>query len=423
MQSHHFFVSKHWEIGLIVLLLLFAGQTTVAQTGQDATAKPAEKVFKLGIIGTTTSHVPAFVGLLNDPKREGLFRQFEVVGAYPGGMPDNPGSWGRVEIYSKQLVEKGIALYSTIEEMLPLVDGVLLESVDGRCHLQQAIPVIMAGKPLFIDKPMAASLADVIALFNLAETKKVPIFSSSSLRYSDGVQAIRTDLTLGDILGAIAWSPSTRNPTHSALFWYGIHGVETLYTIMGTGCESVACTGTDEFDMAVGVWKNGRIGTFRGDRKGRGGYGGTVFGSKKTVDAGNYAGYKPLVEQICQFFLDGKSPIDANETIEIMAFMEAAEESLRQDGKRVKIAEIMERAKNERQLLLTVRIAADQSLALGDKKVELDDLAKEIDSHGKPGTRIRIILTAAPGYAPDLLEKVCKNLGTGMLANFVYQLK
>ena len=109
------------------------------------------------------------------------------MAAYKGGSPDIPSSISRVQEYSKTLQEKyGVKFYDSIEEMCKDVDAVLLESVDGRPHLAQVKPVLQAGKPVYIDKPMAASLKDVLEIFRLAQEAKVPVFSASSLRYGQG---------------------------------------------------------------------------------------------------------------------------------------------------------------------------------------------------------------------------------------------
>ncbi|MEZ6074261.1 MAG: hypothetical protein R3C56_00905 [Pirellulaceae bacterium] len=81
--------------------------------------------------------------------------------------------------------------------------------------------------------------------------------------------------------GASAWSPCSLEPTHTDLYWYGVHGVEILYTAMGPGCQNVTRIHTDGTDMAVGVWQDGRVGDFRGIRDGAGGYGLVVFGEKQ----------------------------------------------------------------------------------------------------------------------------------------------
>jgi predicted dehydrogenase len=249
--------------------------------------------------------------------------------------------------YTKQLSEMGVEIVPSIDALLEKVDVVLLESVDGRPHLEQAIPVIKAKKPLFIDKPVAGTLADAVAIFELARQYGVPCFSSSSLRFSKGIIGMRDDRKIGEVIGCEARGPCSLEPHHPDLFWYGIHGVETLFTIMGTGCEEVSRTQTDGTEFVVGRWNDGRIGTFRGLRDGSHGYGATVYGAKGIAPSGGYEGYEPLVVEIVKFFKTGKPPVSAEETLEIYAFMEAADESKRQGGKPVSIASVLEKAKAE----------------------------------------------------------------------------
>lgn len=383
----------------------------------------AEDIFRLGIIGTTTSHVPAFIKLIDDPH---ACKGFKVVAAYPGGMPDNPDSWNRVRKYAEEIKEQGIALYHTIESMLPHVDGILLESIDGRPHLEQAKPVITAGKPLFIDKPMAGSLADVIEIFRMAEEKKVPVFSSSSLRYSSGFQKMRNESPVGGIIGCDVWSPCSLNDKHPDLFWYGIHGIETLFTIMGTGCQTVQRTQTKGTDLVVGVWEDGRIGTFRGIRQGKNGYGAMVFGETGIAEAGTYEGYKPLVEEICNFFRSGESPVDSQETIEMFAFMEAADKSKQREGNLaliVSVPEIVRRAKAEVSIPVCIRIATDGTVTQDGQTIQVEHLMSHLDKlvEGKDNHRVKVILQAEKGTSIESVQHICSQLGNAMLANFLYE--
>lgn len=306
-----------------------------------------EKTLRAGIIGLDTSHAPAFAGLLNGPEATGELSGVKVVAAYPGGSPDIPSSADRVEGFTKQLAKMGVEIVPSIDELLEKVDVVLLESVDGRPHLEQAIPVLRAGKPVFIDKPVAGSLADAVAIFNLAEQLGVPCFSSSSLRFSKGILGMRDHEKVGRVLGCEARGPCSLEPHHPDLFWYGIHGTEILFTIMGPGCEEVARMQTDGTEFVTGRWSDGRIGTFRGIRAGKSGYGATVYGDKGIAQSGSYDGYKPLVVEIVKFFKTGKPPVSAAETLNIYAFMEAADESKRRGGAPVKIAEVMAKARKE----------------------------------------------------------------------------
>src|SRR6266498_1447971 len=297
---------------------------------------------RIGMIGLDTSHVTAFTALLNDPKSPNRVPGAKIVAAFKGGSSDIESSWSRVEGYTKELRDKfGVTIYDTIEEMCRHVDAVMLESVDGRPHLEQARPVIAALKPLYIDKPMAGSLKDAIEIFRLAKDSGVPVFSSSSLRFGKTTQSVRNG-SVGKVLRAETSSPCHLEKTHPDLFWYGIHGVESLFTVMGTGCESVQRgTTSDGLIEVKGTWKGARTGIYREDPKG---YGGTAKGEKGESPVGAYDGYDPLVAEVIKFFRTGVAPVAPEETIELFAFMEAADESKRQGGAEVKIADMLKRA-------------------------------------------------------------------------------
>ena len=331
-------ISRKVVLGIasaVGLLLMFAG----------VSAAEGEHPLRAGIIGLDTSHVVAFTKLLNDPAATGDLADVHVVAAFPGGSPDIPASRDRVAGFTEQVRGMGVEIVDSIDALLERVDVVLLESVDGRPHLEQVRPVLAAGKPVFIDKPVAGSLADAVEIFLLAEVHGAPCFSSSSLRYSPGTQAVRDDKALGKITGCDAYSPCSLEPHHPDLFWYGIHGVETLFTIMGPGCKTVTRVQTDNTELVVGTWRDGRVGTFRGLRSKGATYGATVFGTAGVRQAGKYEGYQPLVLEIVRFFKTGRSPVSAEETLEIYAFMEAADESKRTGDRPVSIESVLDKAR------------------------------------------------------------------------------
>jgi predicted dehydrogenase len=305
---------------------------------------------RVGIIGLDTSHSIAFTKALNDPASGPEFLGYKVVAAYPKGSLDIKSSVDRIPGYTEEVKKLGVEIVGSIEELLPKVDVVLLETNDGRRHLEQALIVLKAGKRMFIDKPVAASLKDTIAIFEAAKRYNVPVFSSSSLRYISGAKEI-ADGSIGNVLGADTYSPATLEITHPDLFWYGVHGIEILFTLMGTGCQSVSRISKENTDIVVGVWNDGRIGTFRGTRSGKGGYGGTVFGEKGIVTLGEYQGYNPLLLKIIDFFNTGIVPVTPEETIGIFTFMEAAEVSKQQGGITVDTSEILKKAHGEVKLI------------------------------------------------------------------------
>ena len=335
---------------LCVTLIAGVAVTAVAR-GEDKPdpAAPGQppKVIRVGIIGLDTSHAPAFTEAFNAESPAPELAGVRIVAAFPGGSADIPSSIGRVPQYTEKVKARGVEIVDSIPALLERVDVVLLESVDGRPHLEQARPVFEAKKPVFIDKPLAGTLADGIAIAELGKKHGVPWFSASSLRFSPGIASMRSDPRIGDVRGCDTWSPCALNEHHPDLFWYGIHGVETLYTIMGTGCLTVARTHTADTDFVVGRWNEGRVGTFRGIRKGKPDYGAMVFGTKGNAPSGNFAGYQPLLVEIAKFFKTGKPPVSPEETIEILAFMEAADESKRQNGRPVKLKDVLEKARAE----------------------------------------------------------------------------
>ena len=305
-----------------------------------------EKGKRVGMIGLDTGHSVAFTKALNDPLAGDKYGGYKVVAAYPKGT-DNIEEWKkRIPEYTEVIKNQGVEIVNSIEEMLKKVDVVLLTCIDGNKHLEQALPVLKAGKPLFIDKPFAGSLSDAYAIVEAAKHYNVPMFSSSSLRYIDGAKEIAGG-EIGKVLGAEAYSPAYIEEHHPDLFWYGVHGVEILFTIMGTGCKSVKRTYTDNTDLVVGVWEDDRIGTYRGIREGEGSYGGTVFGEDGISVLGKYQGYTPLLEKITEFFSTGIVPVSTDETLEIFAFMQAAEESKIQGGISIDIESVVQKAKVE----------------------------------------------------------------------------
>ena len=291
---------------------------------------------KVGIIGTDTSHVPAFTRLLNDPSRPDHVPGAKVVAAYPGGSDDVESSYTRVKKYAAELRDEwGVEIVDDIPTLCSKVDAILLESVDGRKHLEQVKPVFEAGKPVFIDKPLAASLEDVWEIARLGKKHQVPWFSASSLRYVDAV----ADAKVEGLRGAATWGPASIHPTHHLdLSWYAVHPIELLYTMMGPGCVSVHRTHTAGADVIVGLWKDGRIGTVRGIREGKRGYGVIAYGEDDIKSSSRAGGaYARLLVRVVEFFRTGEPPVPNDVTIEIFSFMDAALRSKDRGGAPVKL--------------------------------------------------------------------------------------
>jgi len=299
------------------------------------------KPIRIGIIGCDTSHVTAFTELLHDEANAYHVAGGRVVAAYPSFSKDLEASRSRVEAFTDQLRDKfGVRICSSIEQVLEQVDAVLLESVDGRRHLPEFERIAPARKPVFIDKPFAASLDDAKRIVHIARQADCPCFSSSALRFDATIERFLRERGRAEVIGCEAFTPAPLEPTNPGLFWYGIHGVEILYALMGVGCREVRCVHTDGCDLVVGLWPDGRIGTVRAMRDGLHEYGATVFGRSyiehlpRSREVPVYAG---LIREIMAFFRTRTPPVPLDETLELMAFIDAALRSQQQGGTRTQL--------------------------------------------------------------------------------------
>jgi predicted dehydrogenase len=326
---------------LILVVIAGAARVEVRPGGQSSPAespKWATKDLRAGIIGTDTSHVPAFTsGFQSHPEW-----RIKVVAAFKGGSPDLPTSANRVEGFAKTIQEKhGVEIVESIDALLTKVDVVLLESVDGRPHLAQVTPVLKAGKRVFVDKPLAASLEDARRIIQLSKETGTPLFSSSSSRFHPDIARLRDNPGVGKVTKVQASYALSPLAFHPDLYFYGIHGVEALYAVMGTGCVSVSRKIEAAGDISTCKWKDGRIGVYHGILK----TGEKVpvirmWGDKGTTESAGAGGYDGLVMAIAEFFQTGRPPFDPAQTLEVFEFMTAAQLSKERGGAEVPLAEL-----------------------------------------------------------------------------------
>jgi predicted dehydrogenase len=341
----------------------FVQTTTTAGLGFGLTKKIAPEYSsgtaegkRIGIIGLDGSHAVAFTQSINDPSLVSEYNGYKVVAAYPKGSNDIQSSVSRVAGYTEDMKKLGIEIVGSVEELCSKVDALFMVTNDGRRHLEQALIVFKAGKRMFIDKPFAASLKDGMDIFAASKFYKVPVYSCSNARFTPVHQEVANG-KIGKVIGADVYGPSPIEKTHPTLFWYGIHSVEALCTMMGTGCKSVVRVFNDDTDISVGIWPDNRLGVNRAMRVGQRGQGGTAYGDKgiaslTRVSGGEAKGQaNPAYKKMIEFFATGIVPVTEEQTLEILAFMEAADESKLNGGKPIDLAMVMERARNAKDRL------------------------------------------------------------------------
>lgn len=317
--------------------LAISGKLSALQSLAGASGK------RIGVIGLDTEHGPHFARILNAADAGDKFGGMRVTVAYPHGSRTIKSSMDMIPKNTAAIKEQGVTVVDSIAALLQQCDLVMLETNDGTEHLAQALEVFRSGKPVFIDKPVAASLTDVLTIYRAAHHYKVPVFSSSTLRYIESVQEVRNG-KIGKVKAADIFTPTPTEPSHPDLYWYGIHGVEMLFTMLGPDCRRVTHFQAGDTDMVVGEWEGGRTGTLRGVRSGMWNFGGHAYGDKGHMPLGDFTGYAPLMPPIIEFFQKSVPPAPEAETIGIYAFMDAAQESHIKKGAPVLVADIMKKA-------------------------------------------------------------------------------
>jgi predicted dehydrogenase len=328
---------------LPILVLAVIGGTARVEVRPGGQASPgdspkwATKNLRAGIIGTDTSHVPAFTATFESHPEW----KIKVVAAFKGGSPDVPISANRVEGFAKTIQDKhGVEIVESIEALLAKVDVVLLESVDGRPHLAQVTPVLKARKRVFVDKPLAASFEDARRILQISKETGTPLFSSSSARFHPDIVRLRANPGVGKVTKVQASYALSPLPFHPDLFYYGIHGVEALYAVMGTGCVGVSRKIEGDTDITTGKWKDGRVGVYYALKSGEKQPVIRIWGDKGTTESSGPEGYDGLVTAIAEFFHTGRTPVAPAQTLEIFEFMTAAQLSKERGGAEVAFAEV-----------------------------------------------------------------------------------
>lgn len=187
---------------------------------------------RLAIIGTENSHGDHIIDHLNVRQAAGDAR---VVALSGGPSPRNKALAGTGGI--DRIVDEPA-------ELLGLVDAVVITDRHGGLHRAHALPFLSAGLPVFVDKPLACTVADAQAIIDAAVAHDAPLTSSSALRWVPDTDALAAALD-GPAHAVVTSGPADPGSEHGGVFFYGIHPVDVALRLAPGALSAVHTHTTD----------------------------------------------------------------------------------------------------------------------------------------------------------------------------------
>ncbi|OGV49352.1 MAG: hypothetical protein A2017_01450 [Lentisphaerae bacterium GWF2_44_16] len=292
--------------------------------------------FKLALIGLDTSHSIEFTRRMQAPdcpaeqKVNGL--KAVTCMRFPTPFQNEDGQDKR----QKQLEAWGVKVTGSFDEAVKGCDAILIEINDPAFHLDYFKKCAELGKPMFLDKPLADNIQNGAEIVRIAREKNCKMFSSSSLRFGEAIAKSCKEIPAP--LYASVYGPLGIAPAGSSIVWYGVHAFEMLQRILGRGAVSVTSNPTGSGVVAVVEYADRRRGVVE-LTTGCWVYGGSLRSQDKAsafmVDAS--MNYTLELREICDFLQNGKMPVELDDTLEIMALLDAAERSFQCGGRTVAV--------------------------------------------------------------------------------------
>lgn len=129
-------------------------------------------------------------------------------------------------------------------DMIGQVDAVLLARDDAERHVEFALPFLEAGVPIYVDKPLALSIAEAKQLF-AAQRYPGQLFTCSALRYAREFQLSAEDrAAIGNIHHIHATTPKSWDK-------YAVHVIEPALLLAGERGRATAFQGWHSDDSTT----------------------------------------------------------------------------------------------------------------------------------------------------------------------------
>ncbi|MBA2247324.1 MAG: Gfo/Idh/MocA family oxidoreductase [Chloroflexia bacterium] len=287
-------------------------------------------MIRIGLVGVNTSHADAFSRIFNGSADEAPRLESGKVVSIWGGDPERVAT-----LAANHWIETTV---SDPAEMIGAVDAVLIvdDTGGGALHDELARPFLMAGLPVFVDKPMTTAYPDAVALFDLAEAHSAPLLSCSALRFAVEIEAAKNGLAaVGTLSSIVSVGPGD-------WFYYGVHAVELLGVVAGTGASWVHRHALPNKDITVIGYEDGPAAVVETLRDAAYVFHLTAFGadgftSVHVQDAMGF--YTNTMRAFATMAETGVAPLHREQTLEVIAILEAGNRSAER-GERVELMEI-----------------------------------------------------------------------------------
>jgi predicted dehydrogenase len=281
---------------------------------------------KVAIIGLDTSHAVEFARRMQAPDcaPEMKVAGMKAVSCLRFATPfmDEAG----LDERQKQLEAWGVQVTTDLAEAVADCDALMLEINDPAYHLEYFQKCAGLGKPIFLDKPMADTLESGRAIYDLAQEKGVRVLSCSSLRFAGKLQ--EACAAVPEPRCVSTFGPLGIAPAGSSIVWYGVHAFEMLQRALGRGAEKVFARRDCAGVVTVIEYGDGRRGVVE-LTEGAYHYGGCLRGpggcAPFVVDGRRL--YSDQLEVVHRFFQGEAPPLELEDTLEVMALLDAAERS------------------------------------------------------------------------------------------------
>jgi hypothetical protein len=285
---------------------------------------------KITLIGTDSTHCYAFAKLLNSSNSD-----WEIKYAIRDYRSELPISVSRREKIEKEMSNNfDIQVFDFLtEEILTSTDAFIIASVDANLHVSQFKKIAQYKKPIFIDKPITYSSKDAKEIDKISKEQNAPYFSSSSLRFSESIVG-----SSEFVFGKSNWNLTVEGPLTfergiPGMFWYGIHIVEALLTIVPEDftIDNIQINKEKNIIEIYLISKEKRA-VLIGDLTGTSSFRGHIYSNNKEllfdVENDNMPLYQYLLTEIIAFFETQQSPVNFIETSRVLTLVEKINKEL-----------------------------------------------------------------------------------------------